>query len=208
MVAAFTTRFEAAMERTRKAVGQYGLMTDQRDPHDRYETPAQAVEMLLKAVPQLKRVPVLDPSAGRGKLVDALLDGGCEEVYGAELHRVDAMVDGIDFGRDFLEATSETVKPARDIVMNPPYNAADAHVRHALSIVPRNGKVCVLLRMTWIAAKKRADLLPLLDSLIMVGRLKMLPPNVPDRGFGGAVDFAWFVFRPGGVLSTRIVRAE
>jgi hypothetical protein len=100
------------------------------------------------------------------------------------------------------------IRPARVIVMNPPYNSADEHVRHALQIVPHHGAVCALLRLTWIAAKKRADLLPHLDKIIMCGRLKMLPPNVPDKGFGGAVDFAWFVFRPSGVLSTQIVRAQ
>lgn len=194
------------MERARKAVGQYGLMTDERDPHDRYETPAEAIHMLLSNFNM--RDPILDPSAGRGKIVDALLDCGRTEVYGSELHRVDPLVDGIEFGRDFLDMTKQDVKPARYIVMNPPYNAADRHVRHALTVVPTNGAVCALLRLTWIAAKKRADLLNHLERLIMVGRLKMLPPNVPDRGFGGAVDFAWFVFVPRVVDDTQIIRAR
>ena len=82
------------------------------------------------------------------------------------------------------------------VVLNPPYKDADKHVRHALMIVPEDGVVCVLLRLTWIAAKKRADLLPYIEKIIIVGRIKMLPPDVKDKGHGGTVDFAWFVFKP------------
>ena len=92
--------------------------------------------------------------------------------------------------------------------MNPPYNQADDHVRHALTIIPKFGMVCVLLRLTWIAAQKRQDLLKHLWKLIIVGRLKMLPPDVPDEGHGGTVDFAWFVFVGTTVSATHIVRAK
>jgi len=68
--------------------------------------------------------------------------------------------------------------------------------------------VCVLLRLTWMAAKKRADLLKHLWKIVMVGRLKMLPEGVKDQGHSGTVDFAWFVFVPHVVGSTTIVRAK
>ena len=41
------------------------------------------------------------------------------------------------------------------IVMNPPFRDAEAHVRHALQLLPEGGTLAVLLRMTWIAAKGR-----------------------------------------------------
>jgi hypothetical protein len=96
--------------------------------------------------------------------------------------------------------------------MNPPYKLADEHVRHAIKLVlPTGGTVCALLRLTWIAALKRRDLLEKLSHMIICGRLKMLPPDVEDRGHSGTVDFAWFVFtsrqRHALTGATRIIRA-
>jgi hypothetical protein len=65
----------------------------------------------------------------------------------------------------------------------------------------------VLLRLNWIAAKKRKDLLLHLERIIITGRMKMLPPGVVDKGHGGSVDYAWFVFVPRMVEGTIIVRA-
>ena len=68
------------------------------------------------------------------------------------------------------------------IVMNPPFSDAEAHVRHALKLLPDHGTLAVLLRMIWIAAKGRADLLKHCHADIIAGRLKMLPPGARDRG--------------------------
>ena len=83
----------------------------------------------------------------------------------------------------------------RSIVMNPPFKDAEAHVRHALQLLPDRGTLAVLLRMTWIAAKGRADLLKHCHTEIIAGRLKMLPPGAQDRGHSGTTDFAWFIMR-------------
>ena len=74
--------------------------------------------------------------------------------------------------------------------------------RHRLGI----GTLAVLLRMTWIAAKARADLLKHYQMAIIAGRLKMLPPDVPDRGHGGTTDFAWYIMRREIFDATRLVR--
>ena len=62
------------------------------------------------------------------------------------------------------------------------------------------------LRMTWIAAKARADLLNHCHTVIIAGRQKMLPPGARDRGHGGTTDFAWFIMRREIVEATRLVR--
>ena len=94
----------------------------------------------------------------------------------------------------------------RSIVMNPPFKDAEAHVRHALQLLPDRGTLAVLLRMTWIAAKARADLLKHCHMEIIAGRLKMLPPGALDRGHSGTTDFAWFIMRREIVEATRLVR--
>jgi hypothetical protein len=192
--------------RARRAAGQYGLMDNERDPRDNYETPPDAVHQLLGHVRLTGTV--WDSSCGRGNLVKALLDAGCV-ASGSDKYAY-ALVDGlrpiidVEYGKDFLACIETT----HNIVINPPFDEADEHVRHALRIVPHDRKLCVLLRLTWIAAKKRADLLSHLTKIIIVGRLKMLPPDVPDQGHNGAVDFAWFVFEPRVVGATTIVRAK
>jgi len=95
----------------------------------------------------------------------------------------------------------------RSIVMNPPFRDAEPHVRHALQLLPEGGRLAVLLRMTWIAAKGRADLLRHCHAAIIAGRLKMLPPGARDRGHSGTTDFAWFLMRREIVEATRLVRA-
>lgn len=195
----------ARLKRVRRAAGQYGLMEDERDPHDNYETPPDAVHQLLSNVKLDGGV--WDPSCGRGNIVRTMIEAG-RAASGSDKYRwpTPGLRLGVDvsFGYDFLSC----METPSNIVMNPPYSKADDHVRHALRIVENDRLVCVLLRMTWVAAQKRADLLKHLTKVIIVGRLKMLPPDVPDRGHNGSVDFAWFVFGPRVVESTTIVRAK
>ena len=111
---------------------------------------------------------------------------------------------GIETGIDFLSMRS--MSGCRSIVMNPPFKDAEAHARHALQLLPDRGTLAVLLRMTWIAAKARADLLKHCHTAIIAGRLKMLPPGVQDRGHGGTIDFAWFTIRREIVSAARLVQ--
>ena len=182
--------------------GQYGRMDHPRHAADLYETAAEAVGMLLRHV-QLPD-PVLEPSAGRGAIVRELRRAGLQ-VQASDLHDHQAEATlGIETGVDFLSMSS--LSGCRSIVMNPPFKDAEAHVRHALRILPDGGTLAVLLRMTWIAAKGRADLLAQYHTAIIAGRLRMLPPGACDRGHSGTTDFAWFVMRREAVEATRLVR--
>ena len=196
-------------KRARRAAGQYGLMEDERDPHDNYETPATAVRMLLDHVDLVGGA--WDPSCGRGNITMALMDSGMPSamVCGSDSHHYTPRVGSgtVRYGVDFLATTRMPTDDTAHIVMNPPFDDSDNHVRHALKLIPSNGTVCALLRLTWMAAKKRADLLLYLRQIIICGRLKMLPPEIADKGHGGAVDFAWFIFKPGVWAATNIVRA-
>jgi hypothetical protein len=177
-------------------------MDQPRHPEDLYETPASAVDMLLAYETPSDRI--LEPSAGKGAIAKRLRHHDCTVVaydlhdwYGAE---------GVEPGIDFLAQTD--TRGCKSIVCNPPFKDADAHVRHALNILPQHGVLYVLLRLTWLAAKKRRDLLPHIEKVIMCGRLKMLPPNVADKGHSGTVEFCWLVMKPHRLpLGTTIVRA-
>ena len=159
--------------------------------------------MLLRHVPL--QGPLLEPSAGRGAIVRELRKSGLE-VHASDLHDHQAHATlGIETGVDFLSMTS--MSGCRSIVVNPPFRDAEAHVRHALQLLPDHGMLAVLLRTTWIAAKRRADLLKHCHTEIIAGRLKMLPPDAQDRGLSGTTDFSWFIMsREDAVHDTRRVR--
>ena len=129
--------------------GQYGRMDHPRHAADLYETPPEAVEMLLRHAHL--QGPVMEPSAGRGAIVAALRQHGLQ-VRASDLydHAADPAL-GINTGVDFLSTASTS--GCRSIVMNSPFKDAEAHVRHALHLLPEEGILAVLLRMTWIAAK-------------------------------------------------------
>lgn len=183
--------------------GQYGRMDGPRHPLELYETPARAVDMLVKHVPL--DGPILEPSAGLGAIVRALRSRGFK-VRASDVHdhQPDPELE-ILTGVDFL--STKTMSGCRSIVMNPPFKNSVAHVRHALQLLPRDGTLAVLLRSSWINAKGRADLLAHNHQEIIAGRLKMLPYGAADRGHGGTTDFSWFIFRRPTVSAVRRIRA-
>ena len=178
--------------------GQYGARSNAREEADWYPSPEDVMNELLENTDIPVTGPVLDAGAGTGILMQPLLDAGIE-VAGVELHDRGAPAHlNIDTGIDFLEIP--LVMPGTgEIVMNPPFKQADDFVRHALGLLEPGGRVRALMRLTWMAAKRRADLLPQLEEVLIMGRLKMLPAGRQDldKGHNGSVDFAFFTFTKG-----------
>ena len=117
--------------------------------HDLYETPAVAVEALLR----VERLPhrIWEPAAGRGAIVRVLRNAGHAVIasdlvdYGFPLH----------FRRDFL---AETVMPAGcgAVVTNPPYHIAEPFVARALELAPL---VVLLMRLAFMESNRRTPIL-------------------------------------------------
>src|SRR5262245_24566019 len=110
--------------------GQYGRMDHPRHAADLYETPPEAVKILLRHAPL--QGPVLEPSAGRGAIVRELRKNSLE-VHASDLfdHQAEPAL-GIETDVDFL---SMAMTACHSIVMNPPFRDAEAHVRHALQLL-------------------------------------------------------------------------
>ena len=184
--------------------GSFGRMDHARHGADLYETPPEAIDMLLRHM--TLEGPVLEPSAGRGAIVRELRRHGLQ-VRASDLHDHGAEPDlGIETGVDFLSLTS--ISGCRSIVMNPPFKDSEQHVRHALRLLPDHGTLAVLLRTVWINAIRRADLLEHYHTAIIAGRLKMLPPGARDLGHNGTTDFAWFIMRREIVEAMRLVQGQ
>lgn len=164
----------------------------ERQASDLYTTPFEAVQRLYNARQGLKNTFVWDSSAGLGDIVAAVrkCGGPC---IGSDLHDHPWPKKAeIETGVDLFSFTALDV-PAYTAIVNPPYNAADRHIDHMLKI---GCEVYAILRINWVAGKKRAYLLPHLREMLIVGRQGMLPPGVEDKGMNPSVDYAWFHFTP------------
>ena len=175
--------------------GNIGATGYTRSAADLYCSPRWLVPALLDHVPITGTV--WEPTAGHMDLVEPLTDAGLI-VNATDLH---------DYG---ISATANVdfltcAQIACDwIVMNPPFNLSDAFVRRALDIATV-GVACVL-RLNWIAAKKRADLASSLSHLIILGRVPFLPPGAVDKGISPTTDYAWCVWNTGHKGPTTITR--
>jgi hypothetical protein len=156
--------------------------------HDLYETPAVAVEALLRV--ECLPYHLWEPAAGRGAIVKVLRAAG---------HAVIAS-DIIDYGdtthfphRDFL--TEPLPAGCEAIVTNPPFQLAEQFVEHALQLCPR---VVMLLRLAFLESERRRHILEG-RGLARVHVFRKRLPMMHRAGWEGrkansGMAFAWFVW--------------
>lgn len=113
------------------------------NPFDFYETPAVAVEELLKR--EKFKGYIWEPCAGKGAISKILLEHG-HVVITSDVQNYGYP---IRFQKNFLE----TWQSAPNIVTNPPYNIAEEIVRHALRCAKK--KVAMLLRIQFLEGQAR-----------------------------------------------------
>jgi hypothetical protein len=153
---------------------------------DLYETPPCAVEALLKVEKLPKKI--WEPACGPGAIVKVLRSRG-HEVIGSDLLRYEDPT--YFYGRDFL--TEKLPQGCEMILSNPPFQLAEAFVRHAIKICPR---VIFLLRLAFLESERRTDILENAGlARIYVFRNRL--PMAHRAGWTGpkassAMAFAWF----------------
>ena len=156
--------------------------------HDLYETPAVAVEALLR-VEQLPHH-LWEPACGPGNIVNVLRAAG---------HRVLAS-DLVDYGdpthfarRDFL--LERLPDGCEAIITNPPFKLANEFVEHALDLCPR---VVMLLRLAFLESDRRCGILEdrgLARIHVFRKRLPMMHrAGWEGRKASSGMAFAWFVW--------------
>lgn len=118
---------------------------------DFYPTPPALAGRMLDSIEWDKVSTVLEPSAGRGDLIEQIND---HRKYGRTL-TIDAIevdddlahiLEGKGFrpvGRDFLDF--ESYRHYDAIIMNPPFSQGDRHLLRALDLVNDGGQVACLL---------------------------------------------------------------
>ena len=159
--------------------------------HDLYETPAVAVEALLRVLP-LPRGAIWEPACGRGAIANVLRAHGhrviCTDLvdYGADSTAI--------YGVDFLR-TTELPADVGCILTNPPFKIINKFIDHALRLCPQ---VIILARLALWESERRSSVLEgrgLKRVLIFRKRLPMMHRDGwKGRKANSGMAFAWFVW--------------
>ena len=120
---------------------------------DAYYTPYELAKFLVGLLPIQPNDLVLEPSAGGGAFVKALLEKTSEVVAIDINPNAPALDMTLSASCDFLE-----IFPPNQpywIIGNPPYFQAIEHIEHSISCSDRH--VCFLLRLSFLESKRRYD---------------------------------------------------
>jgi SAM-dependent methyltransferase len=137
--------------------------------HQLFQTPADLAAALVALLDRKSGARVLEPSAGLGRLLDALIPFAPAEVVAVEnapecagvLFRLDRA--GVSIRQaDFLTLTPEELGLFDAVVMNPPFHmrADIRHIRHAMRFLKPGGQlaaVCMAGRAREEALRPLAD---------------------------------------------------
>ncbi len=113
---------------------------------DFYPTPVEVIERMMSMSDVNGKI-VLEPSAGKGDIVDWLKTNGAKSVICCEINRDLATVVGNKanlIASDFLTVTPDMVSHIDMIVMNPPFSQALKHILHAYEIAPEGCEIIAL----------------------------------------------------------------
>lgn len=105
---------------------------------DFYPTPKEVIESML-AYSSIGNKTILEPSAGKGDIVDFLIAAGAREVIACEINNDLSKILSSKcriICDDFLKLKAEDISHIDMIVMNPPFSADEDHILHAFEIAP------------------------------------------------------------------------
>lgn len=116
---------------------------------DFYPTPQNVIDIMLEGV-SIEGKTILEPSAGKGNIVDYLAKHGAANILGCEKNEdlrsiLNKKCNVIE--NDFLQVQSEQVSHIDLIVMNPPFSADEKHILHAVEIAPPGCTIIALCNL-------------------------------------------------------------
>lgn len=170
-----------------------------REEHDFYATPPVATKALIHYCANnnidLGNKTILEPCCGKGHISEVL------KTFGLNVESMDLINRGYgdSFG-DFLTNTDKNVD--KHIITNPPYKFAKEFVEHSMQMLNNDCYVCMLLKLTFLEGIKRQPLFnkyPPYKVLVFSDRINCSLGGdfEKDSELGGAVCYAWFVWKNG-----------
>lgn len=144
-----------------KAVIKAGEVIDEKQTYQFFETPPDVAAMMVSAANIMSSHKVLEPSAGKGAIVKAILDKhpDLEAMHVIELNPKmipELRTIASTFLNNHLVVLEENFVQHNDrydrIVMNPPFaNGQDcAHVRHAYDLLNPGGRLIAIMSRSWM----------------------------------------------------------
>lgn len=113
---------------------------------DFYPTPQNVIDLMIYGQ-NIENKIVLEPSAGKGNIVDYLFSSGAKDVLACEINKDLQNILTTKckvIAEDFLTVTSDQISHIDTIVMNPPFSADDKHILHAYNIAPDGCEIIAL----------------------------------------------------------------
>lgn len=111
-----------------------------------FPTPPETIIEMCEGE-ELRNKTILEPSAGKGDIVDFCFGAGAVAVLACEtnedLRKILATKCQI-VANDFLTLESHAISHIDYIIMNPPFDTADKHITHAYNIAPPGCKIIAL----------------------------------------------------------------
>jgi len=112
---------------------------------DFYPTPETVIQMMnLKVSGET----ILEPSAGKGNVIDYCKQYGAKNVLFCEINPDLAEIcksKGQFLKHDFLKVTQEEISHVTQIIMNPPFTTIKKHILHAWEIAPDGCEITTLI---------------------------------------------------------------
>lgn len=145
-----------------------GGYVDAKQQMQFFPTPPQLAAELVRRAGVGAGMRVLEPSAGNGAIVRAILAAGCQSVAAVELDQrhgpalaglLGAGAQGLVMGADFLTIVPDRVTAGGfdAIAMNPPFTRSQdiAHVRHAFTFLRPGGRLVAIMAIGWTFRQDR-----------------------------------------------------
>jgi len=114
---------------------------------DFYPTPTEVINDMLNGY-DVENKSILEPSAGKGNIIEILLQSNAKQVLYCEIDNNLSLMcqdkGGIFLNNDFLQTTKEQVSHIDFIIMNPPFSKQKEHIMHAWKIAPEGCSVLSL----------------------------------------------------------------
>lgn len=113
---------------------------------DFYPTPEDVIYKMLEGH-NIEGKVILEPSAGKGNIIDVLHLAGASDILSCESNKDLALIAASKsrlISEDFFTVESHHISHIDYIIMNPPFSNADKHILHAFDIAPAGCKIVAL----------------------------------------------------------------
>lgn len=167
---------------------------------DFYPTPNEVIFSMLEGVNIYDKV-ILEPSAGKGDIMDFLNDNGAKEILFCEINE-DLQKISQSKGRflksNFLELESSEVSHIDLIVMNPPFSKDLEHILHAFNIAPAGSKIIALCNAQTILNPYSQGRKELKNNIDLYGSFKSLGNCFSDAERSTNVEIGLIILQKAG----------